>query len=269
MKAGIVLSFAALLVSASAHAEPLHREAGVEVAFSVYDRFGESARPVLTRIHADIAVWDFLAIKFDWGLMSLTQDGERDVRPGNPSFAGLYRFSWGLAELRAGVGFSLPVARSNDSASFDTIAHSLALTGQQGLWRWYRSTAAILFPVDLELNFSWLQVRAFVNTAALIFTGEVDGRSEMVLDLGAQAALLLGGLQLGMLLQSSWIPTESGGIFGDDNLQVSAEPFARIELFDLLYGRVGFLMNLDRPFGHPGEDDQVWWALKLGVGAVF
>ena len=86
--------------------------------------------------------------------------------------------------------------------------------------------------------------------------------SDILLQIGGEAGLRLGMVELGARLQLVWIPTGDG-----DTAQTAVEPYA---LFDLKPGfvRFGLLMNLDEPLGF-AFDDYGHWGVRLAAGFEF
>jgi hypothetical protein len=244
---------------------------------------------------------DQLMISADWGFAYASFDDhddhdESDFRTGNP-FIGAHYVKHGRdLRFRIGGGLTLPLANIpdverprhlNDAlVAYATYATALAARGAWDIWLWLPETMSLVVPFRLEKGLSQsVELGVDAALAILIPIADNDGETEVFLQAAGDFAFLLSAnVRLGLRLQFAWLATDDDDRFespdytdllfndddsdGDDDFQLSFEPYVRGYL-----GQGGFLqarlvINLDEPAGFAFDDDGVW-GLFLGGGILF
>lgn len=201
-------------------------------------------------------------------------DTESTARLANPMLAAYWADRFGRVDVRAGLGFALPLATTRDSATGLFVDYSAygVIGGANGLWdvfRWVPDTYTLLIPVAAEARIGEHLVLGGEAGLHFLFATDTepgeDG-SETVLQLGAEVAYRARSTRTGIVLHYvDFVSTEGRG----DSNQVSIEPYLRFEMAPAFF-RVALTMNLDRPYGFSFESGpERFWALHVGGGTQF
>lgn len=251
-------------------------EIGLELVFHSHGRSWGSEFDFSPMLRANIQLLDMIMVEARWGLAYASQapsvgDTVSSVRVGNVWLAGYYTRAFGKLRLRAGLGFTIPLASIPSPTNPKYVVAGLALggasaaRGQLSLWTFAADSFTVALPIvgaDYPVAEN-LTAGAEVSSSYVIYLGDDPMiESNVLLRLAIWGAYHFGMLQAGLRLESVWLPTASG-----DNAQLSIEPFARID-YGLAFARVGFVMNLDRPLGF-AFDQSGYWGLRLEGGVSF
>jgi len=216
-------------------------------------------------------VSDDWALVGEWGFVftDLSSDrggGDSTFRIGNPFLGAVYSIMDNGIDLSIGCGLGLPLASIPGDEPVAALAylHAQAIRGGWDLWLWEARDLGIVFPIQLILDeLPLFNLRGEAAVAGLISVSDnEEDDSDILFQLGGEAGLRLGFVELGARLQVVWLPTADG-----DNAQTAVEPFV---LFDLKPGfvRFGLLMNLDKPLGF-AFDEYGYWGVRLAAGFEF
>ena len=232
-----------------------------------------------------------LEIPFALGSYDLDDGGQStDFRTGNPTVSvfatpRLYEDRDLRLEFHGGAGVALPGAnqhRPEPLLDADEIRQSAASVYNLGLaigsrgvwspWRYYPEHWGLFATAGLELFVrgglyfaSELATAGFFATRDGLF-GE-DGRDGS----GGQLSIEGGVEPLDWIRISLWLAGFGffdDGIENNDDFQLAMEP--RLTLASGgFFAQLGFLLNLDEPFGIGGEDDDQYpgvWSVRVVVG---
>lgn len=194
------------------------------------------------------------------------------ARAGNPFLGGYYTNRLGPIRWNLGAGLAFPVLRPvrtlDDHAQ---IAIAIATPGLYGAYDPYLWVADRLTPVArgaVEYAFEeLLRLRLEQGFGVLVFTGDDRDYAEaQETEFLYQAALEaeytpIREIGIGVRFQGVYLS------LSDDEFQSSFEPYL-VGRYGPAFARVGFLMNLDEPYGFSFEDDRVW-AVSVRAGADF
>jgi hypothetical protein len=246
---------------------------GIELSFWRGGGAAGSVTCLSPMLRLDIPLVDRLALSADWGFVLLAISPERGdsevrFRIGNPFVAARYMISAGPVTLDIGGGVAIPLARIPDDDQADRllaiVAYGVAL-GMRGLrdaWLWAPENLGLVTPFRVQFALANLRLG---GDAALAVEIPIDSSAddvELFTQIGGQAAVVAGPVELGARLQGAWIPTEDG-----DNFQLSAVPFVEAAL-GTGYFRAAFTLNIDNPAGFSFDTGR-FWSLTVGGGARF
>ena len=225
--------------------------------------------------------------EFSWGIVHLGHtDAKGDVstlRLGNPF--GAYYWSWRTLsrQIRAGLGFTAPVAMTRAKPKFDGEVDHWAYAAASGMrggtapWLWASSTMSGLAHFDAysrsASGFIW---GAQVRVASMYgFKDGEDGEeaasaaklrqgfhlvAQADLDLALDTTNVRAQVRTSYVITPTMVP-ESGQSEQKDNLVTDAEFRIRLGDADLI---LGFTVPLDEPAGRafsPGR----FWSARVGV----
>lgn len=238
------------------------------------------ARSRAMLLGADLEFRERFGLELRWGLAwthtEFTFFGQTDersaARSGNPYVGGYYTDRLGPLRWSLGAGLAIPVLRPvRTLTDHAQIALAVLTPGFFGAWDAFLWIADRLTPVlraGVEYRFEeLLRVRLDQGLGVLVFTGddrdyEQAQETELLYQAAVEAELTpIREFGIGVRFQGVYFS------ISDDKFQSSFEPYL-IGRFGPAFARLGFLMNLDGPYGFSFDDDRVW-AVSLRAGAEF
>jgi hypothetical protein len=192
----------------------------------------------------------------------------------NPYLAAHYVQASGPMRIRAGFGITLPLAEGNPYAA----VYNWFLRGLRDVWLFLPDHLGVVLSTRAETDLAdgGAVLAGDAEIGTLVPSGEDADETEMVLQLGGEAAARLGPhVLVGGRLTASWLMTESDG--DSDFFQTAIVPFVRGQI-DPGFLEARLLVNLDRPLGFAFENANGdldgglyggWWTFVLRAGADF
>ena len=210
-----------------------------------------------------------------WGFthLSLSDDDESEstFKAGSPYLEALYRIETDNRLMLVGLGIGIPLASLPDIDSesevedylVDAVAYGVAASvhGLWDMWLWTPEYLPIVVPYRTATTMPRVTISGEAALAFYLPIGDNEGDLEVDLQTGAEVFGDLGPVTLGGRLRTVWMITGDGD--GDDDAQISLEPFVRLNLTVIAID-VALTINLDDPLGFAFEDDGIW-GLHIGL----
>lgn len=243
----------ALTISGTARAQ----EARVELGF--FDGSGRTNLSPLLDLKIETAQHTMVLV--GWGLTytSIDVSDSDDFGVGNP----LVGLSYTSDLLDVGIAATIPLASVDDLGEAVNYVTASAMRGFWDAWLWLPETLTIVAPAQLRLiDNDALRLQGDAALAVAISVGDDSGSddTEILAQLGGEAAAVLGQVELGARLAFAYIPSSNS----DDDAQLSMEPFIGLRPGGSMRVRLGLLLNLDEPAGTAFDDGAVW-ALRASL----
>jgi hypothetical protein len=241
------------LSSSSAHAQ----EARIELGF--FD--GDGVTNLSPLLDLKIETAQHTMVLLGWGLTYTSFDvgDSDDFGVGNP----LVGLSYTSELLDVGIAATIPLASVDDLGEAVNYGTASAMRGFWDAWLWLPETLTIVAPAQLRLiDNDALRLQGDAALALAISVGD-DSRSddtEILAQLGGEAAAVLDQVELGGRLAFAYIPSSNS----NDDAQLSLEPFVALRPGGSMRVRLGLLLNLDEPAGTAFDDGAVW-ALRASL----
>jgi len=296
----LLVLFAILLAAPStlfAQEADAHKgEAGATLTLA-FDTLGEApAESSVTHfsvlLDAMYKVMPQVIVSVDFGFTNTSVapdqgDSQSDFSISNPVIGGHYIFMDNAGMLaHAGLEIAIPVVSVPDGTTvqdqIDAAAREINLgyasgaRGRFGEYMWIPDFLSIIVPVGAEMHFaSGLNAGGELSFVYGIYTGETlevagidltpenEADLELALDVSFEAGMVEPGLRYTLVARLTAEDTENAA-------QMAIEPFVKAK-FGPGFGRLGFLMSLDKPLGFAfgSEPDKGIWAINIGGGANF
>lgn len=211
-----------------------------------------------------------LGLAAEWGFVRASSSGpvldDSYTYSGNPYVSGHFNLEALIGMVDLGVGVATPVRSApddpddpNSAIAATATEAALAIRGWEDFWLWLPDRLSLVVPARLALDLPL--VAAAVDGAFAMMFGTADNQdNEVGVQLGIEAALNLGPVDLGVRGQRVWFPGESG-----DNSQYSFGPYARAN-FGVVFAQGRMVWNVDSPAGTSFVDDGAYWGLHFGGG---
>jgi len=259
---------AATLLATAAHAAPPD-QVGLDM------RFGSASGATTDIFHfqptlfGSYRVAPKIRLSGTWGMAYSSVSTTSSASNSNAAFSNLvlgahYLLLDGGARVTAGGGVGVPILSPPsglmDAATFavnDMAA--LSVRGRLGDPLWLPDTITFFVPVRASVKFTnglWLRADLDLDVYVPTNDGDTNLGSLLAVDLAYRA----GGFIPGARFTADWQFSQDG-----DNFQSAVEVYLRVN-YTWGFARLGFLMNLDSPWGSSFDDGKLW---GLGLRAAY
>jgi hypothetical protein len=249
----LAICFACSMIATQTHAQSIGAELGL---------FGDSDSFTLSPLfNLQIPVAEDWAVAGEMGFIYTDTNSDNITIPGNLGLGVIYTITREIIDLSVGFDLGLPIASfPNNQAGYLAQNEAIAIRGMWDLWLWRDQTLSFVFPLKLVFEaLPLLNIRGDAAAGGLVSVSKSkEEHSEFLLQLGGEAGLVLGVIELGVRLQFVWLPTQKR-----DNAQVALEPYALLKVKPA-FARVGLMMNLTKPYGFAFDHDRYWGVLVSG-----